>query len=100
VEIRQASSRLTTLDTLGTYRVLIQPDPSTQIKPGDGASRALVWISTLDGALLIDGRGLIGATGVRIRAEAHAAAGSEAALNNLLNLIGRRNGASSAISIG
>jgi general secretion pathway protein N len=100
VEIRQASSRLTTLDSLGTYRVLIQPDPSTQVRPGDGASRDLVWISTIDGALLIDGRGLIGATGVRIRAEAHAAAGSEAALNNLLNLIGRRNGASSAISIG
>ncbi len=100
VEIRQASSRLTTLDSLGTYRMLIQPDPSTQAKPGDGASRDLVWISTIDGALLIDGRGLIGATGVRIRAEAHAAAGSEAALNNLLNLIGRRNGASSAISIG
>ena len=100
VEIRQASSRLTTLDSLGTYRVLIQPDPSTQVQPGDGATRDLVWISTLDGALLIDGRGLIGATGVRIRAEAHAAAGSEAALNNLLNLIGRRNGASSAISIG
>jgi general secretion pathway protein N len=100
VEIRQASSRLTTLASLGTYRVLIQPDPSTQIRPGDGATRDLVWISTVDGALLIDGRGLIGATGVRIRAEAHAAAGSEAALNNLLNLIGRRNGASSAISIG
>ena len=29
VEIRQASSRLTTLDSLGSYRVLIQPDPST-----------------------------------------------------------------------
>jgi general secretion pathway protein N len=100
VEIRQASSRLSTLDSLGTYRVLIQPDPSTQVRPGDGASRALVWISTIDGALLIDGRGLIGATGVRIRAEAHAAAGAEAALNSLLNLIGRRNGASSAISIG
>ena len=100
VEIRQASSRLTTLDSLGTYRVLIQPDPSTQMHPGDGATRALVWISTLDGALLIDGRGLIGSTGLRIRAEAHAAAGAEAALNNLLNLIGRRNGASSAISIG
>ena len=100
VEIRQASSRLSTLDSLGSYRVLIQPDPSTQIKPGDGASRALVWISTLDGALQIDGRGLIGATGVRIRAEAHAAVGSEAALDSLLNLIGRRNGALSAISIG
>jgi len=100
VEIRQASSRLTTLDSLGTYRVLIQPDPSTQIRPGDGATRDLVWISTIDGALLIDGRGLIGAPGGRTRAVAHAAAGSEAALNNLLNLIGRRNGASSAISIG
>ena len=100
MEIRQASSRLTTLDTLGTYRVLIQPDPSTQVQPGDGASRALVWISTIDGALLIDGRGLIGATGFRLRAEAHAAPGNEAALDNLLKLIGRRNGASSIISIG
>jgi general secretion pathway protein N len=99
-EIRQASSRLTALDTLGTYRVLIQPDPSTQARPGDGATRDLVWVSTVDGALLIDGRGLIDATGVKLRAEAHAAPGSEAALNNLLNLIGRRNGASSAISIG
>ena len=100
VEIRQASSRLTTLDSLGTYRVLIQPDASTQVRPGDGATRALVWISTIDGALQIKGRGLIGATGVRIRAEAKAAPGSEAALDNLLNLIGRRNGALSAISIG
>jgi general secretion pathway protein N len=100
VEIRQASSRLTTLDSLGTYRVLIQPDPSTQVRPGEGATRSLVWISTIDGALMIDGRGLIGATGFRLRAEAHAAPGSEAALDNLLNLIGRRNGASSAISIG
>jgi general secretion pathway protein N len=100
MEIRQASSRLTSLATLGTYRVLIQPDPSTQVQPGDGATRDLVWISTVDGALMIDGRGLIGAGGVRLRAEAHAAPGSEAALNNLLNLIGRRNGASSAISIG
>ncbi len=100
VEIRQASSRLTSLDSLGTYRVLIQPDASTQIRPGDGATRALVWISTVDGALQIKGRGLIGATGVRIRAEAKAAPGSEAALDNLLNLIGRRNGALSAISIG
>jgi len=100
VEIRQASSRLTSLDSLGTYRVLIQPDASTQIRAGDGASRALVWISTLDGALQIKGRGLIGATGVRIRAEAQAAPGAEAALDNLLNLIGRRNGALSAISIG
>jgi general secretion pathway protein N len=100
VEIRQASSRLTTLDSLGTYRVLIQPDASTQVRPGDGAARDLVWISTVDGALQIKGSGLIGATGLRIRAEASAATGAEAALDNLLNLIGRRNGALSVISIG
>ena len=100
VEIRQASSRLTSLDSLGTYRVLIQPDASTQIRPGDGAARALVWISTIEGALQIKGSGLIGATGLRVRAEASAAPGAEAALDNLLNLIGRRNGALSVISIG
>jgi len=100
VEIRQASSRLTSLDSLGTYRVLIQPDSSTQIRPGDGATRSLVWISTIEGALQIKGRGLIGATGLRVRAEASAAPGAEAALDNLLNLIGRRNGALSVISIG
>ena len=100
VEIRQASSRLTTLDSLGTYRVLIQPDASTQVRPDDGARRDLVWISTTEGALRIKGNGLIGATGLRVRAEAQAAPGAEAALDNLLNLIGRRNGALSVISIG
>ncbi len=100
VELRQVSSRLTTLDTLGTYRVLIQPDPSTVLVPAEGAPRSIVWLSTLDGALVIKGSGLIGANGARMRAEAHAAPGSESALNNLLNLIGRRNGALSVISIG
>ncbi len=100
LEIRQASSRLTTLDTLGSYRILIQPDKSTQIRPGDGASRALVFLSTDDGALQIKGNGLVGATGFHFRARATAAEGSEAALDNLLNLIGRRVGAESVISIG
>ncbi len=100
IEIRQASSRLSSLDTLGTYRMLIEADPSTEQKPGEGGTRALVWLSTVDGSLLIDGRGLIGSNGFRLRAEAKAAPGSESALNNLLNLIGRRNGALSVISIG
>jgi general secretion pathway protein N len=37
---------------------------------------------------------------VRFRGEAVAAPGDEPALNNLLNIIGRRNGARSVISIG
>lgn len=100
LEIRQASSRLTTLDSLGSYRIVIQPDSSTQIRPGDGATRALVFLTTDDGALQIKGGGLIGASGFHFRASATAAQGSEAALDNLLNLIGRRVGAESVISIG
>ncbi|MGN6529703.1 MAG: type II secretion system protein N [Burkholderiaceae bacterium] len=100
LDVNKFSSSLSTLGTLGTYRVLIQADPVSEPRPGEGATRSVVWISTLDGALLIDGRGLAGPQGVRLRAEAHAAAGSESALDNLLNLIGRRNGALSVISIG
>jgi general secretion pathway protein N len=37
---------------------------------------------------------------VRFRGEASAAGGNEAALSNLLNIIGKRQGARSAISIG
>jgi general secretion pathway protein N len=37
---------------------------------------------------------------VRFRGDAHAAPGAEAALANLLNIIGRRDGARSVISIG
>jgi general secretion pathway protein N len=37
---------------------------------------------------------------VRFRGEASSAAADEAALSNLLNIIGRRNGAKSVISIG
>ena len=49
---------------------------------------------------ILDGTGEIGPNGVRFRGSAKAAPGSEDALNNLLNIIGRRNGALSAISIG
>jgi len=42
----------------------------------------------------------IGPNGLRFRGTAKAAPGAEDALNNLLNIIGRRNGALSAISIG
>jgi general secretion pathway protein N len=88
-----ASSRLSTLDTLGSYRVSVSgpPDPTqpTQIQ-----------LDTLNGALLLGGSGQWTAGKVRFRGEARAAPGSEAALSNLLNIIGRRQGALSLISIG
>jgi general secretion pathway protein N len=93
LDIAHASSRVSTLDTLGSYRFTLRGDAAS----GDGATVELV---TVDGALRLSGSGQWGANGLRFRGEATAAEGSEPALNNLLNIIGRRQGARSVISIG
>ena len=93
LDVAGASSRVVTLDTLGSYRLLLRGDAAS----GDAASLMLV---TIDGALRLSGQGQWTSNGLRFRGEAQAADGSEAALNNLLNIIGRRQGARSVISIG
>jgi general secretion pathway protein N len=87
------SSRLTTLDTLGSYRVSLS---------GGGASSTLTLlrVTTQDGPLQLSGNGTWGPGGVKFRGEARAAPADEPALSNLLNIIGRRDGARSIISIG
>lgn len=91
VDLLDVSSRLSTLDTLGSYRLTVSGDAS-------GASQ--LSLSTQQGALQLSGSGTIGPAGVHFRGEARAGAGEEAALTNLLNIIGRRDGARSVISIG
>lgn len=92
LELGNLSSRLSTLAPLGSYRMSLQAT-------GDGPAR--LQLSTLDGALLLQGEGLVGGgTSSRFTGEARAAAGSEAVLNNLLNIIGRRQGERSVITIG
>lgn len=93
LDIANASSRVATLDTLGSYRLSVRGNAAS----GDAASVSLV---TVDGALRLSGEGEWTGTGLRFRGDAQAAPGSETALNNLLNIIGRRQGARSVISIG
>ncbi|HVK32846.1 MAG TPA: type II secretion system protein N [Burkholderiaceae bacterium] len=93
LDIAHASSRVSTLDTLGSYRLTLHGDAGS----GDGARMELI---TVDGALRLSGSGQWAGSGLRFRGEATAAEGSEPALNNLLNIIGRRQGARSVISIG
>ena len=57
-------------------------------------------LSTQTGALQLSGSGQLGPSGMRFRGEARAGAGAEQALANLLNIIGRRDGARSLISVG
>jgi general secretion pathway protein N len=87
------SSRVSTLAPLGSYRFSVIGDAA-----GAGVSR--LRLSTQDGALLLSGEGTFGGGKARFIGEASAAPGREDALNNLLNIIGRRQGARSVISIG
>jgi general secretion pathway protein N len=93
LELAGVSSRLTTLETLGSYRVTLSGGPGAD-------SATLLSLSTQDGPLQLTGSGTWGPGGVKFRGEARSAAGDEAALSNLLNIIGRRDGARSIISIG
>jgi len=92
-ELVGLSSRVSTLDTLGSYRLTLTGDP------GSGGMTQ-INLSTTEGALQLNGAGTWGFGGVRFRGEASASGGDEAALSNLLNIIGKRQGARSAISIG
>lgn len=92
VDLVRLGSRLSTVAPLGSYRL--------QLSAADQGPTQL-QLMTLDGALLLQGQGSLGgAAASRFEGEALAAPGREAALNNLLNIIGRRQGARSVISIG
>jgi general secretion pathway protein N len=93
IELINASSRLSTLATLGSYRLRIDGNAAQGGQPQ-------LKLSTQEGVLQLSGDGSIGPGGVRFRGEARAAPADETALSNLLNIIGRRDGARSLISIG
>ncbi|WP_343636614.1 type II secretion system protein N [Roseateles sp.] len=89
VELRDFSSRLAQVTPLGSYRMSLV---------GGGQAPQLI-LMTQQGPLQLSGQGNLGAR-PQFRGEATAAPGSEAALANLLNIIGRREGARSIISVG
>jgi general secretion pathway protein N len=92
LELRSLASSLCTLDVLGNYRLSLQGDARGDV--------AQIQLSTTGGALQLAGSGQWAASRLRFSGQASAAPGSEAALSNLLNIIGRRQGALSLISIG
>lgn len=93
LELGSMASRLSTLPVLGSYRLQLQGAAAE----GEAAA---VELATTSGALQLSGIGQWSASRFRFSGQASAAAGSEAALSNLLNIIGRRKGALSLISIG
>lgn len=93
VDLADISSRLSTRRPLGSYRLSLE---------GDGGSNggSALTLTTQTGALQLNGTGTWGVNGLRFRGEATSREEDQAALQNLLNIIGRRDGARSVISIG
>jgi general secretion pathway protein N len=97
LDLNNIASRLSALDVLGSYRLSLSGDAARNEAPR-------IQLSTRSGALQLSGDGLWSADGaaakLRFNGSASAAPGSEEALGGLLNIIGRRQGALSVISIG
>ncbi len=93
LEVLDTASRIATLERLGSYRLELGAEASA-------GGTATLRLSTIDGALQLSGEGTLGPGGLHFRGEASAAEADRAALNNLLSIIGRRDGARSLIAIG
>jgi general secretion pathway protein N len=92
VVLQDLSSAVSTLDRLGSYQLQLRGGPQ-----GEGELSAL----TLSGPLQINASGQwLNRGGLRLRGEATAQPGQETALDNLLNLLGKRQGARALLSIG
>ena len=85
----QASTSLSTLKPVGSYRLDLA-----------GGDQPALLLSTLDGSLQLSGRGTWATGHLQFDGEASAAPDRVEALANLLNIIGRRDGARSIIKVG
>lgn len=87
--LRNMRSRLSTVQPLGSYQVQLQ-----------GGEAMSIHLSTLEGALLLNGQGQWIGQRLRFEGQASAAPGLHDQLANLLNLLGRRQGELALISLG
>lgn len=89
MEAQRMASRVSTLRPMGSYRMTVS-----------GGATPSLQLETLEGALQLSGTGQWVGSRLHFDGVATAAPGREEALANLLNIIGRRTGARSIISIG
>lgn len=93
LNLQGMSSRLSPVKPMGSYRIALSGTPEGTPTPG-------LDLSTLQGPLLLSGQGQWVGQRLRFTGEARAAEGHEAAFDNLLNILGRRQGARSLLSLG
>ena len=89
LRLQQASSRLSTLKPLGSYQLELL-----------GGAAPRLTLSTLEGSLQLRGNGQWTAARLHFEGEARADPARSGELDNLLNIIGRRDGSRSVITLG
>ena len=87
------SSKLSTLKPMGTYQINLGGASTANPLPS-------LSLTTQSGSLLLSGQGQWQGSRLQFRGEASAVPEHAAALSNLLNIIGRRQGARSLLSLG
>ncbi len=87
--LSQIATPLSTLRPLGTYRLRVQ-----------GGDTMAVTLATLEGGLQLSGNGQWASGRLQFKGEARAQSAFEAALSNLLNILGQRQGAISIMELG
>ena len=87
LDLLDMGSALSTLRPMGSYRLVLREGAALQLQ-------------TLRGDLLLSGQGQWASSGLKFQGEARAAPGREEALGNILNIIGKRDGARTLISLG
>lgn len=93
LNLQGMSSRLSPIKPMGSYRVVLTGTP-------EGTPTPDLILSTLQGPLLLSGQGQWVGQRLRFTGEASAAEGHEATFDNLLNILGRRQGTRSLLSLG
>jgi general secretion pathway protein N len=93
LQAKDIASRLSTLRPMGSYRITLQGQD-------EGTATPDLKLETVQGPLQLSGSGQWVGHRLRFTGEARADESAQAALNNLLNIIGRRDGTRSRLSLG
>lgn len=93
LNLNNMSSRLSPIKPMGSYRIALTG-------PAGGTPTPRLDLMTLEGPLLLSGQGQWVGQRLRFTGEASAAEGYEPAFDNLLNILGRRQGARSLLTLG
>lgn len=93
LQMHNMSTRLSPIYPIGSYLLELNGTPEGTPTPG-------LVLTTLQGPLMLSGEGQWVGTRLRFSGQASAQEGHEPALSNLLNILGRRQGQRSLISLG